>query len=249
MALYDAGGRVLASLDDYDFSEQRIRNKIMWQALTGGDYYIVIGDENTLGNFALTVTEGEATEPIATPTAAPSATSTPRPTPPAGSFNSVSAGGNHTCGVRSDGSVACWGSDEYGQATPLAGSFSPTPRAVSSPSVGLHRHEHDGCPTTIVETNHSFEDSRAVGQEPIKALSVEGAGTRTPYLNTRTSRPHPTLTPTSRLRDQARRASEHLDSPAVRERRGRSGRGPRPMRGIRESPSDWRIGSRMWTGR
>ena len=25
-------------------------------------------------------------------------------------------------------------------------------------------HEHDGCPTTIVETNHSFEDSRAVGQ-------------------------------------------------------------------------------------
>ena len=40
----------------------------------------------------------------------------------------------------------------------------PVPMAVSSPSGGLHRHEHDGCPTTIVETNHSFEDSRAVGQ-------------------------------------------------------------------------------------
>ena len=40
----------------------------------------------------------------------------------------------------------------------------PVPMAVSSPSGGLHRHEHDGCATTIVETNHSFEDSRAVGQ-------------------------------------------------------------------------------------
>ena len=28
----------------------------------------------------------------------------------------------HTCGVRSDGSVACWGYNEDGQATPPAGS-------------------------------------------------------------------------------------------------------------------------------
>ena len=46
----------------------------------------------------------------------------------AGSFVSVSAGFNgghisHTCGVKSDGSVACWGRDEYGQATPPEGSF------------------------------------------------------------------------------------------------------------------------------
>ena len=34
-----------------------------------------------------------------------------------GLFVSVSAGDGHTCGVRSDGSVACWGDDEYGQAT------------------------------------------------------------------------------------------------------------------------------------
>ena len=55
--------------------------------------------------------------------------------PTAGSFVSVSAGGSHTCGVRIDGSVACWGSnywgsDYYGQATPPAGSFSPTPRTA-----------------------------------------------------------------------------------------------------------------------
>ena len=36
---------------------------------------------------------------------------------------SVSAGGRHTCGVRLDGSITCWGKDEYGQSTPPAGEF------------------------------------------------------------------------------------------------------------------------------
>ena len=57
MTLYDAGGRVLARLNDYDFSETRIRNKIVWQAATGGDYYIVVGNENTEGIFVFSVTE------------------------------------------------------------------------------------------------------------------------------------------------------------------------------------------------
>ena len=38
----------------------------------------------------------------------------------AGLFVSVSAGYFHTCGVRNDGSVACWGDGEHGQATPPA---------------------------------------------------------------------------------------------------------------------------------
>ena len=67
------------------------------------------------------------TEPEATPAPTARAVATPTPTmspeTPAGSFVSVSAGGFHTCGVRSDGSVACWGSDGSGQATPPAGSF------------------------------------------------------------------------------------------------------------------------------
>ena len=48
---------------------------------------------------------------------------------PAGSFVSVSAGGGHTCGVKINGSVACWGSNEdlfgdlLGQSTPPDGSF------------------------------------------------------------------------------------------------------------------------------
>ena len=40
-----------------------------------------------------------------------------------GEFASVSAGGAHACGVKTDGSVACWGSNEHDQATPPAGEF------------------------------------------------------------------------------------------------------------------------------
>ncbi len=39
----------------------------------------------------------------------------------AGEFASVSAGWSHTCGVRRDGSVACWGYDGDRRATPPAG--------------------------------------------------------------------------------------------------------------------------------
>ena len=38
-------------------------------------------------------------------------------------FNAVSAGEKHTCGVRSDGSITCWGDNEVGQASSPAGSF------------------------------------------------------------------------------------------------------------------------------
>jgi hypothetical protein len=42
----------------------------------------------------------------------------------AGTSPQVSAGGWHTCGVKTDGTVACWGWDYYGQASPPAGTFS-----------------------------------------------------------------------------------------------------------------------------
>ena len=35
----------------------------------------------------------------------------------------MSAGGYHTCGLRTDGSAACWGWNTDGQATPPAGTF------------------------------------------------------------------------------------------------------------------------------
>ena len=46
-----------------------------------------------------------------------------RTQPPDGEFSSVSAGQNHTCGVMTDGAVACWGSDSDGETTPPGGEF------------------------------------------------------------------------------------------------------------------------------
>jgi hypothetical protein len=40
-----------------------------------------------------------------------------------GTFASVSAGYEVTCGVRTNGTIACWGDNYYGQATPPAGTF------------------------------------------------------------------------------------------------------------------------------
>ena len=45
-----------------------------------------------------------------------------RSTPPAGFFQSVSAG-VHNCGIRKDGSLNCWGWNDYGQSIPPAGVF------------------------------------------------------------------------------------------------------------------------------
>ena len=41
-----------------------------------------------------------------------------------GTFSQVTAGYWHTCGVGTDGTLACWGRNANGQATPPAGTFS-----------------------------------------------------------------------------------------------------------------------------
>ena len=50
----------------------------------------------------------------------------PAPNAPASNaprFQQISAGWYHTCGVLTDGAVACWGSDYAGEATPPSGTF------------------------------------------------------------------------------------------------------------------------------
>jgi len=41
-----------------------------------------------------------------------------------GAFAQVSAGAYHTCAVRTDGALVCWGRGDYGQSTPPLGTFS-----------------------------------------------------------------------------------------------------------------------------
>ena len=54
-------------------------------------------------------------------------------TPPQGRFASISAGLQHTCGVREDGSLACWGWDGLGQASPPYGDSARQETAKQGP--------------------------------------------------------------------------------------------------------------------
>ena len=45
-------------------------------------------------------------------------------------FLAVSAGHSHTCGIKADGAVACWGLDGNDQASPPSGNFSQTPDVI-----------------------------------------------------------------------------------------------------------------------
>ena len=47
----------------------------------------------------------------------------------ANAFTQISAGVNHTCGLRTDGSVTCWGNNSFGQATPPPGHQGTAARA------------------------------------------------------------------------------------------------------------------------
>ena len=67
----------------------------------------------------------------ATPSPTPSRTPVGGATPVGGgSFTEISSGANHACGLRANGSIACWGSNTSGQATP------PTTGVFTSISTG-----------------------------------------------------------------------------------------------------------------
>ena len=57
VALFDADGQEHTRLMGYNYYENGVQSiDLMWQAVTGGDYYIVVGDGNTDGSLTLTVT-------------------------------------------------------------------------------------------------------------------------------------------------------------------------------------------------
>ncbi|GEM_PF-2762349 len=61
--------------------------------------------------------------------------------PPPFPFTQISAGGFHTCGIKPDSSVACWGSNDYGQAkTPIC----PTPEELARQKQSCG--DTDSCP-------------------------------------------------------------------------------------------------------
>ena len=59
---------------------------------------------------------------------------------PSGSFSSVSAGSSHTCGVKVDGSVACWGDDSSGSFTSVSAGDGHTCGVKTGGSVACWGH-------------------------------------------------------------------------------------------------------------
>ena len=47
----------------------------------------------------------------------------PNPTTPGGTFNAVTAGRGHTCGLKTDATITCWGNNASGQADAPSGTF------------------------------------------------------------------------------------------------------------------------------
>ena len=62
-------------------------------------------------------------------------------TPPSGTFQQVSTGEVHTCGILTDGAVVCWGRGYSGEATPPSGTF----RQISAGTCGVRTNGAVAC--------------------------------------------------------------------------------------------------------
>jgi hypothetical protein len=60
---------------------------------------------------------------------------------PGGAFTEVSAGAYHTCAVRTDGTLTCWGDNAAGQASPAGGTFIQVSAGTLSHLRGPHRRQ------------------------------------------------------------------------------------------------------------
>ena len=57
-----------------------------------------------------------------------------------GTFIAIDAGTYHTCGLRPDGTVTCWGENSYGQSAPPSGTFTAVSAGLDH-SCGLRHDE------------------------------------------------------------------------------------------------------------
>ncbi|MYG27731.1 MAG: hypothetical protein F4213_17200, partial [Boseongicola sp. SB0677_bin_26] len=86
---------------------------------------------------------------------------------PSGEFTAVSAGWDHSCGLRANRAVVCWGSNEFGQAGAPSGEFT----AVSAGGVHSCGIKTDG--TVVCWGDNQSRQSSALGGE-FTAVSAGG---------------------------------------------------------------------------
>ena len=111
------GGELLTENDDSTASDSNSR--IAANGLEAGEYTIEATTFRaaTGGEFSLALTAQAADK-----------SPTPTPVPKVEGFVEISYGSDHACALHEDGSISCWGSNEYGKATPPSGDF----KSVSS---------------------------------------------------------------------------------------------------------------------
>ena len=120
-------GTVLEENDD-DFTPPSTDSQIAVQNLAAGSYTIEATTLRAEGRGAFTLTvKAESADPVPTPVPTPDPTPTPEPAPKRG-YIDVSYGSDHVCALHEDGSIACWGSNQHGKASPPSGDF----KSVSS---------------------------------------------------------------------------------------------------------------------
>ena len=114
------GGTSLEGLSEGERSCFRAwADKVDW-----ADFFTtVLADGDDLPEIARFVPELAACAPHVFVERAEAAPTTPATGGVGSDWASVSAGDAHACGMKTDGSVACWGGEEWGRATPPAGSF------------------------------------------------------------------------------------------------------------------------------
>ena len=119
-------GAILEENDDFASSSKDSRIDI--ENLPAGSYTIEATTLHAEGRGAFTLkVEAESVEPAPTPVPTPEPTPEPGPAPKRG-YIDVSYGSDHACALHEDGSIACWGANEYGKASPPSGEF----KSVSS---------------------------------------------------------------------------------------------------------------------
>jgi len=88
-------------------------------------------------------------------------------TMPRGDDVNISAGAYHTCVLKSDGSLACWGQNTFGQSTPPAGTFIAV-SAGSYHTCGLKSDSSAAC------WGHNDFGQSVPPSETFKAISAGG---------------------------------------------------------------------------
>ena len=117
----------------------------------GANFAVRAGDRAPTGNTPPSAAGGARIRAGCAPTApspAGAGTTTdragPDPAPASGQFSAVTAGGFHSCGLRTNGTITCWGrNNDSGQATAPSGQFSAvTAGGVAFVRAAHRRHHH-----------------------------------------------------------------------------------------------------------